>query len=252
MMERKETERGFLLGIRPKGERGALALLLTKRGTRWAYASLGNKIGGRSTPLGSLTGSLCDFDLAYKGAGEGGPAMVRGVTVAFPFPGFSSSLSTSSFFLVLDEAVEELLVDDAEDGPGIFLVYQRAVEILRERRNSLAALALFFAKSYEFLGLEPEVHSCVCCSRTDLIVSFSLQEGGFLCDSCAKEAGALPLGRKLLLTYRYLFDAPLDEMTPERIDGRVLREAVDALVSFLRLEYGAKLSSYDLYKAALS
>lgn len=250
-MELRTVKRGFLLDAFQRGEKGSLCLLLATDGLYRMNATSANKIGGKNTTVGCLTGSLCDFDLAYKGASQEGPLMLRSVDLISPFGDFASDLSTASFFLLAKEAVEELLIDDKDDAPSLYLVYKRALEVLKETKDSLAAFTLFLAKSFEFLGIEPETGECVNCSRRDRIVSFSFDEGGFLCERCARQIGARPLPKKELLTYKYLFKTPLEDMTPEKILRPVLLAASDKMVSFLRENYGAKLDSYSLFLTSL-
>lgn len=244
-------KRGFLLNSSQRGERGSLCLLLAKNGLFHILASSANKIGGKNMTIGSLTGSLCDFDLAYKGAAYEGPMMLRGVEIVEPFGDFASDLKTASFFMLVGEAVEELLVDDEDDAPSLFLVYKKSLELLKEKNAPLAAFVLFLAKSFEFLGFEPETEGCVNCGRKNQIVSFSFDEGGFLCQSCAGEIGCPILSRKELLTYKYIFQTPLEDLTPEKIAPAILLTVSDKMVSFIRESYGAKLEAYNLFRNSL-
>ena len=131
------------------------------------------------------------------------------------------------------------------------MVYQRALEILKEKKSPLGAFSLCLSKSFEFLGFEPETAGCVNCSRTDHIVSFSFDEGGFICESCSRELLLNPLPRKELLTYKYLFQTPLEDCTPEKIDTSILISVCSSMVNFLKNDYGARLETFSLFISSL-
>lgn len=248
-MEKKISVEGFVVISKPHGEKGAFFTILSKNGLYKVNSSNGNQLGGKNIAVGSLTGSLCVFDLVQK---DNGPYFLRGVSIKNSFGNFASDLATSLFFMLLSECVEELLIDDQDDASGIYFVYRLTIESLKANKNPLSAFVLFISKCLEFLGIEPEISACVNCGRTDSWVSFSFDEGGFVCSSCAREIGLLTLPRKELLTYKYLFKTPIEEATPEKIDKNILFDVSDSIVGFLTSEYSAKLPSYPLFKSALS
>lgn len=250
-MELKKVVRGYLISSKQRGEKGSLLLILTKNSLIQVLATNGNKVGGKNIPVGSIVGSLCDFDLAYKGESETGVLMLRNISIVSNFGNFASDLPTSLFFMLVSESIDELLIDDQDDAQGLLLVYQRALEILKEKKSPLGAFSLFLSKSFEFLGFEPETAGCVNCSRTDHIVSFSFEEGGFLCESCSRELLLNPLPRKELLTYKYLFQTPLEDCTPEKIDTSILISVCSSMVSFLKNDYGARLETFSLFISSL-
>lgn len=244
-MESKFSPAGYVLSLSKRGEYGSLAKILTKDGMVVASASNGNRISGKNIPLGSLTGCLCQFDLARKDVNS--PFMLRGVTVARKYVDFSENLDMSLFFLLAEELITKTIYDDKDDEKCAFLVYERCLELLSDSKKPLPSFVLLLAKSFEFLGFMPEVGGCVNCSNTSDIITFSFEEGGFLCRNCAREFGLCGLERKTLLTYKYLFSTPLEDSTPDRIDGSILRQVSDSMVLFLKEEYGTSLESYEMF-----
>ena len=100
-MELKKVVRGYLISSKQRGEKGSLLLILTKNSLIQVLATNGNKVGGKNIPVGSMVGSLCDFDLAYKGESETGVLMLRNISIVSNFGNFASDLPTSLFFMLL-------------------------------------------------------------------------------------------------------------------------------------------------------
>lgn len=248
-MEKKIVLTGFVVSHIAKGENGAMVTILSTLGLYKAISSNGNKISGKNIPVGSLVGCLCDFDLDQKD--ENAPFMLIGVTIKKKYVYYSSSLLNSLYFMTTSEAITKLLFDDKDDEKSLYVVYKNCLEILERSNNVLAALSIFLSKSFEFLGFMPETEGCVNCGKTSQIVSFSFEEGGFVCMSCANEIGLHGLERKLLLTYKYLFNTPIEDTTPEKIDSNILMDAVDSMAMFLKEDYGTRLEAYKVLREEL-
>lgn len=248
-MEKKVVLTGFVVSHAAKGESGAILTILSSMGLYKAISTSGNKITGKNIPVGSLVGCLCDFDLAQKD--ENAPYMLRGVTIRKKYVDYSSNLLTSLYFMTTSETIAKLMFDDKDDEKSLYVVYRNCLEKLEESDNVLAVLSIFLSNSFEFLGFMPQTDGCVNCGKTSQIVSFSFEEGGFVCMSCANEIGLHGLERKLLLTYKYLFTTPIEDSTPWKIDSYILLSAVDSMVMFLKDDYGTRLESYKILKEEL-
>jgi DNA repair protein RecO (recombination protein O) len=103
------------------------------------------------------------------------------------------------------EAVDQV-AQDREPNPALYRMLTGALRTLAERRNPLVTPA-FFWKLLSLEGFHPMLDDCARCGETEPeidLVAFDLEEGGVVCESCARGGGrpispeALELLRRML------------------------------------------------------
>lgn len=125
---------------------------------------------------------------------------------------------------------------------------------VKENKNLLSLLILFIGSIYSDLGLKQNTSSCVLCSKTKNIVSFSLDEGGYICTDCQNKNNKYQVkNNNELFLYKFTF-SNIDDKTSSAnvpvIEGcKILSELSRYLESYFDI---SRLTSVDNFINYLS
>lgn len=124
---------------------------------------------------------------------------------------------------------------------------------LKQDKDPLSLALLMVGTFYRSLGLEMDIEDCLSCHKTKGIVSYSLEEGGFLCLDCLpKFPDAREKENLDLFVFKFAFvdinQENLSRVVPKENGIRVLRELVNHLVSYFDLK---EIKSLDLFVSSL-
>lgn len=118
--------------------------------------------------------------------------------------------------------------------------------------STLTLVSIFTAKVIAALGSKPDIDGCVNCGSKKNLVSFSWDEGGYLCSRCAEEMGVpkTPLNELKIVRYLFLVDEARYEhaVLPEASCKKVLSD----MVRFLEESFRTKVRGFELYEQILS
>lgn len=241
----KTTLSGYLISVRPEGENGALALVLTPSSLVFLYHSFGNRVKGRSFPLASQIGSLTTFECNGT---KGDLLRISSYKTQAYFGDFAKDLKTSSFFMVMNEIVEKFLMDSSTK---MFSTYSFVTEKLKKDGASYSLLLFFLVKLMGDLGVEPNITNCVSCGSLKNLVSFSFREGGFLCIHCFAQKGTPKMPRQELLTYRYLFSDKMDFKDLTKIPIGLLKRITLEIMDYLEDYFSVSILNKELFIQAM-
>lgn len=144
--------------------------------------------------------------------------------------------------------------------PRIFSLLAEFLEALekRERKHKTIVMA-YMIKLLDILGTMPGLSSCVCCGssaagETGDKILFSIEEGGIICENCARKLGQ---GNKRPLIYqmdvgiidilRYFQKSPMSAFEKIALDDEVqntLQELVKEYISYHMDIKGLKSESF--------
>lgn len=136
----------------------------------------------------------------------------------------------------------DLLHHLEEDAPHarIFPFFQSCLDALMETEEPRCILSLFLIKMLAVFGVRPMLKSCVRCQGKSL-VSFSVLEGGALCQACAKESHQ---GMMLYQAFHYFYTTQDYGRLPEfEVEYDRL---LDAVYQYYLLHANLQLKSYKL------
>lgn len=127
--------------------------------------------------------------------------------------------------------------------------YRMTLDALEKGFDPLT-LAFIFACQGIKAGISPEINECVNCGKKTNLVSFSYDEGGFLCQECAIEANYPTQETNYLKAIRYGFLVKPDQLTravlPKGPTSKALKDTIEALEGQL----GITIKSYKLMTEA--
>lgn len=139
-----------------------------------------------------------------------------------------------------------LKVVQEDEAPLAYPYLLKSCSLIKEGKDPLTIGLLYFAKVLFNAGYGLDVDECVICHKKQGIVSFSYEEGGFLCKDHQNQEKASVMKLKIL---RYLFRCKESDFP------RVAFEAKDTLPLYQELgEYlenltGCRLKSLSLIKS---
>lgn len=219
MISSEKSFEGLVLFAVPFQEDSAICSLATERGI---VATMAGHVYRPKSPLKSLLipGALVRVD---GRKGTKGPILARQALTLY---------DTSS--LVVEEKGNAFLCFFQEVAKSFFqygdrfpvLETTRIIRKIAEGRDLLSMALLFVGSVYRTLGLPMEVHSCVRCGKRE-VQTYSLEEGGLLCQDCAESLHVPTHPKMEVLVLKFAF-LDLDERNLRRVvpraEGRVLLE----------------------------
>lgn len=129
-----------------------------------------------------------------------------------------------------------------EEDPSLrlFLLLQRGLRALDQRREGPDLLASFLLKLTDVIGFAPALDHCAGCGRQDVPLQFSLSAGGAVCTSC-RSSGTIRLRPGLTDYLAGLAASDLDKLP--RSDPAFSGEALGITRRFLEHHLERRLSS---------
>jgi DNA repair protein RecO (recombination protein O) len=118
---------------------------------------------------------------------------------------------------------------------------KKILNALNSNKDPLSLMLLFVGTVMRSMGLKIKTDGCINCDNKSKIVTYSLQDGGFICSNCIEEFNLLPKSSNTLYCLKYSFmdinEKTINTKVPQ-FDGTVV------LVDLLNY-----LANYFDYKA---
>lgn len=127
--------------------------------------------------------------------------------------------------------------------------YKMTLEALEKGFDPLTLAFIFSCQGIK-AGISPEINECVNCGKKTNLVSFSYDEGGFLCQECAIEANYPKQDINYLKTIRYGFLVKPDQLTRAVLPPNTTYKALDDTIKALESQLGITVKTYKLITEA--
>ncbi len=173
---------------------------------------------------------------------------LKGANTVQLYRNMHENLKSSLAASVIAEVTDSLMLEGAS-----FLLVSKVFDFvdvsfhyLNEGKDTDTILALYLIDLMKVSGFEPDVDECTICGSTR-VSSISSEEGGFLCETCArlKHKKLMPVER--LKRFRLLVKAGLAYFDLVENFGGATKEDLEILVDILRKHAGIGLKSFLLY-----
>lgn len=213
---RSYRRRGIVLDRTKLGEQDLILTLLTIEGEQLrAVAKGARKPGARLTARTEL---FCDIDmLVSEGRGLG---IVSEAQVMDAHAGVRQDLDKLSCASALSEVARLTSYENMPD-PFLHPLLSRALLACAQAHDRAQLDIVFSAYALKVLshgGWRPVLDECVACGEPD-ISRFSVQAGGTLCSSCAREVeGAIPVDANGVGWIRALVGMTFDALLATTVD----------------------------------
>lgn len=105
------------------------------------------------------------------------------------------------------------IMQEKEPDPFIYNELFLTLTWINDEEDYQIPIMMYELKMYKKAGIAPVLDHCVNCNRRDVPFVFSVQEGGFLCDSCRQiDEHAYIIGPALTRIFPLLFRASLSQV----------------------------------------
>ena len=108
--------------------------------------------------------------------------------------------------MTIDEMMLNLFPE--EEKQTMFPYLEKAVENLKNTNDWLVTLLQFMAHDVRIGGFQLEVNRCVLCGRTNNIVTFSFNDGGFICEDCYQPEMERDMSKEQMILLRKIVNCP--------------------------------------------
>ena len=157
-----------------------------------------------------------------------------------------ADLRYMSVLMGINEATNYLLGE--EEKPQIYDELKEAIIALKEENNPYLVFLPFLAKVLKKSGYDFEVNQCIQCGNRKGIVTFSFEEGGFICSSCYNPSIKKLFNKEQLLLIREAFNTNKAVISSQSLDDSALIFVIDKFFEFIYDSYGYKMKVKDLIK----
>jgi DNA repair protein RecO (recombination protein O) len=158
------------------------------------------------------------------------------------------NLPASIIGQMCNEIILKCFTDD-DNIPTDF--YAEALKALFEGFDPLTVGFIFACACIKCLGLGPDLDGCVNCAKKTGLVSFSLEEGGFLCAQCAAEANYPVMDKDYLKVMRYGFMVSAEQMEHAVLPPVSVKKALGDDLAFIQSNLGCEIKSFSLLEKTL-
>ena len=145
---------------------------------------------------------------------------------------------------LLAEATYKMLDDEEKHLAFPFL--ETAILSLKKSKYPLLIAISYLAKMMKLAGYSFEINKCVKCGSKKNIVSFSFEEGGYVCKNCLDESDRCDLTIDQLALIRTLAGSPDFNFNDVNYNEDSAKMLLDKFVKFILDVGGAELESQKL------
>ena len=198
------------------------------------------------------------FDPKSKNAFLNNPLTVADIEVSegkYKYPVIKSSLLITTpinpradlkymgSLMMITEAANYLLSDDEKGNIYSFLI--ETINDLKTNDNPLRVVVSFLAKVLKISGYDFETSECIMCGKKKNIVTFSFNDGGFICGDCYTPDIPRLFNKNQMFIIRESFMSPATSVKSE-IEDNELIFVIDKFLEFIHDSYGYTFKSKDL------
>ena len=155
-----------------------------------------------------------------------------------------SDLRYMASLMMISEATNYLLSDDEK--PTIYNYLKNTINELKQNENPLRVVASYLGTILKISGYDFEINGCVMCGNKKSIVTFSFDDGGFICSNCYTPDIPKLFNKNQMLALREAFSTSSYTINGKDINDDELKFILFKFGEFIEDSYGYKIKSFDL------
>lgn len=155
-----------------------------------------------------------------------------------------SDLRYMSSLMMINEATNYLL--DDEEKHIIFQELKKTIVELKSNINPLKVVIPYLAKILKISGYDFEINECIMCGNRKSIVTFSFDDGGFICQDCYTPDIPKLFNKNQMLAIRQSFANNIYSLNVDNISDNELMFLLSKFIEFIEDSYGHKMKSKEL------
>lgn len=232
-MNERKTCKAIVISYSPYKEDSAMISLAGESGVFSCLAKGIYKPKSNLKPL-LIIGNILELDYSILSSEVN---VAHSLHVIFDASNLMMNLKSSTFLLFFQEICLSLFhYEDAFP----FLEMSLILKMMSHHGDHLSLSLLFLGTLYKTLGLPLDVHSCIRCHKSQNIVSYSLKDGGFICQNCLKENEENVDKMELYIlkfTFSELSDEILMKKVPEEKGLKIFMELYEYLLDYFDIKH---------------
>lgn len=228
------------LSITPYKEKDAIINAISEEGE---ISFLVNGALNIKSKNSALNNQLVIADIELKDGNFKYPVLKSSNIIETPLKVKNDYYYLSSLYL-LTEATKELLQEDEKQ--RIFNSLIQAIINLKTAESPWAIVLSYLAKVLKESGYEFAVNNCVFCGAKNDIVTFSFNDGGFVCRNCLEEEMERDLTKNQMLIIRAAFNVKDISEATFNIGKEDALVVLNKFMDFIKDSYGVTLKSIAL------
>ncbi|MGN1182920.1 MAG: DNA repair protein RecO [Faecalibacillus sp.] len=145
--------------------------------------------------------------------------------------------------------LEFVLKNEEDNAPDTFVFeyLKLSLDALNQGYSYKLVYVLYNAFILKKCGSPLQVDECVRCSRKDHIVAISLQDGGFICETCLSSYDKR-LDKKILMAFRHINKYSILDIDKIHIEENILDELIEIMDHYVDEFTGLLLKSKKFIK----
>ncbi len=224
---------GYVLSASKYQDSDAVVNILTKDGI-----VIGNIRGGYSytskNHIGAQIFNLIEFDYNPKLKSIQQVKLVKDYTCLY-----EDIVTSLAGQVIVEASLKTLQKDDVVP----FDYFEKSLEAIKEGFDPLTVCFIYLAQLSKVGGFMPELDGCLICGSQKNLVSFSFNEGGFICKNCAREENIPPTNKTYMQVVRYGYMITSDNLKHAALPKGELRRALVDLASLYNDAAGVNINS---------
>ncbi|MCR4879467.1 MAG: DNA repair protein RecO [Bacilli bacterium] len=158
------------------------------------------------------------------------------------------NLANDIYYMVainlISEATNKMLPDEEKNQAFAYL--ERAIYGLKKSKYPLLVAASYLTKMINLAGYSFEINRCVRCGSKKDIVTFSFEDGGYVCKNCLDEYDSRDLTKDQLVLIRTLCGSVDFDFNEIEYNEDSVKFLLDKFIKFINDVGGVELKSAQL------
>ncbi|SFE29085.1 DNA repair protein RecO [Alteribacillus iranensis] len=224
---------GIVLKIIPYGETNVILRLYTREAGKVSVMARGarkpkSRFAAASQPF------VHGIYLFYKSRGMS--TLNQGDTID-AFRHIRSDIMKTAYASYIAELLDRV-TEEREKNPFLFELFLQILQRMNEDSDPEVLTRIFEVKMLAQAGIKPQLDQCTSCGRQEGTFSFSVREGGFLCENCKEiDPYRLTIHPKSVQLLRTFFYLDIKRLGSISLTSRTKQELKQVLESYYE-EYG--------------
>ena len=157
-----------------------------------------------------------------------------------------SNLSHMASIMLINEVTNFLLSD--EEKIEIYDDLLATIHEIKKNENPFKVVIPYLAKILKISGYDFEVSECINCGTRKNVITFSFNDGGFICEKCYNPDIPREFNRQQMLVIREAFLTKEAALTNKEVRDDELMFVIDKFFEFIFNSYGYRVKAFDLLK----
>ena len=194
----------------------------------------------------SLNNPMTIADIELSDNSKSNYLILKASSIIFSPMELFGSLNSLASVMLLNELINKCLSDQEK-----IIEYNAIVSTLKKIKNNTGgdyfALLNIIGHILKNSGYDFTIDECVFCKTKKDIVTFSFNDGGFVCKNCLTNSMEKPFNSQELLIIRNIFKNDPNNVCIINVDKISFLKILKRLIVFIEDNFGIKIRNYELF-----